>query len=77
MSRRREVYVLHVCHNKKCNNGWLDRDITHCKTNPPKWKYCKKCAEELGIDFDKQKINDTKTDKQKSNEGNLQKHSKT
>lgn len=70
----RKVYVFHICHNKKCNNGWIDVDRTHCKTNPPKWKYCKECAKELGIEFDKQKPDDTKSEEQKSNEENLQKH---
>ena len=64
----RKVYVFHICHNKKCNNGWLDVDRTHCKTNPPKWKYCRECCKLLGIDFDKQK-------KPKSNRGkNLRKN---
>lgn len=45
-------YVMHFCRNKKCNNGWVDKDLTNVKTNPPKWKYCKECADKLGIDFD-------------------------
>lgn len=46
-------YVLHFCRNKKCNNGWIDEDLTKT-TSPPKWKYCKECAEKLGIDYDAQ-----------------------
>lgn len=46
-------YVMHFCRNKKCNNGWVDKDLTNA-VNPPKWKYCKVCAEKLGIDFDTQ-----------------------
>ena len=38
---------------------------------PPKWKYCKECAKELGIDFDNQHPDDAKTDKQKERELNL------
>lgn len=47
-------YVMHFCRNKKCNNGWIDADLTNVITNPPDWKYCKECAEKLGIDYDKQ-----------------------
>lgn len=48
------TYVMHICRNKKCNNGWIDKDLTRCTTFPPSWKYCKECAEKLGIDFDSQ-----------------------
>lgn len=48
------TYVLHLCKNKKCNNGWIDKDLTNVKTNPPAWKYCRECAEKLGIDYDAQ-----------------------
>ena len=47
-------YVMHICRNKKCNNGWIDKDLTNAKVNPPDWKYCRECAEKLGIDYDKQ-----------------------
>lgn len=47
-------YVMHICRNNKCNNGWIDKDLTNVKTNPPKWKYCRECCEKLGIIFDKQ-----------------------
>ncbi len=47
-------YVMHICRNKKCNNGWIDKDLTRCKTFPPDWKYCKECAKALGIDYDAQ-----------------------
>lgn len=50
-------YVMHICRNKKCNNGWIDKDITRCTTIPPSWKYCKDCAKELGIDYDAQTPN--------------------
>lgn len=51
-------YVMHICRNKKCNNGWIDKDLTNVKTNPPAWKYCQECAEKLGIDFKNQKPSD-------------------
>lgn len=51
-------YVMHICHNPKCNNGWIDKDLTNVKTNPPAWKYCKECCQKLGIDFEKQKPSD-------------------
>lgn len=47
-------YVMHFCRNKKCNNGWLDKDLTNAKSTPADWKYCKECATKLGIDFDAQ-----------------------
>ena len=48
-------YVVHFCKNPDCNNCWIDKDKTHVKTVPPKWKYCKECCRKLGIDFNKQK----------------------
>lgn len=47
-------YVMHFCRNKKCNNGCIDKDLTNAQVNPPDWKYCKDCAEKLGIDYDSQ-----------------------
>ena len=47
-------YVMHFCRNKKCNNGWIDKDLTNVKTHPPQWKYCRECAEKLGIDYEAQ-----------------------
>ena len=47
-------YVMHFCRNKKCNNGWLDKDLTNAKSTPADWKYCRECAEKRGIDFDAQ-----------------------
>lgn len=47
-------YVMHFCRNKKCNNGWIDKDLTFATVNPPSWKYCKYCADKLGIDYDAQ-----------------------
>lgn len=47
-------YVMHFCRNKKCNNGWIDKDLTNVKTFPPDWKYCRECAAKLGIDYDAQ-----------------------
>lgn len=49
-----QFYVMHVCKNPDCNNGWLDIDKTNVKDKPPHWKYCRECCEKLGIDFDKQ-----------------------
>ena len=48
-------YVVHFCKNPDCNNCWIDKDKTHVKTVPPKWKYCKECCKKLDIDFNKQK----------------------
>lgn len=66
-------YVFHFCRNKECTNGWVDIDKTNVKTIPPSWKYCRECAEKLGIDFDKQKLSDAKSEKQLAREEKLQK----
>ena len=72
MSRKRsKVYVIHFCRNKECNNGWLDEDLTNVKTFPPQWKYCKECADEFGIDFDKQTPSDAKSDKERERDQKL------
>lgn len=57
-------YVMHFCRNKECNNGWIDKDLTNCKTFPPKWKYCKDCADKLGIDFNTQTPDSNLTDEE-------------
>lgn len=57
-------YVMHFCRNKKCNNGWLDKDLTNAKSTPPDWKYCKECAEKRGIDFDAQTPTSNLTEKE-------------
>lgn len=57
-------YVMHFCRNKKCNNGWVDADLTNAKTNPPDWKYCRECAEKLGIDYDAQTPTSNLTEKE-------------
>lgn len=65
MSRKKsKVYVIHFCRNKECNNGWIDEDLTNVKTFPPQWKYCKECAEKFGVEFDKQKPSDAKSEKE-------------
>ena len=58
-------YVNHICRNKKCNNNWIDKDLTRVRSLPPSWKYCRECCEALGIDFDKQRPSNYMTDKQK------------
>lgn len=69
-------YVVHYCHNKECNNCWIDKDITNVKTIPPKWKYCKECAKKLDIDFGKQKPSDVTTEEQKERTIKMQKAKK-
>lgn len=39
------VYVVHFCKNRDCNEGWIGKDLTNAKTNPPQWKYCQICVE--------------------------------
>ena len=51
----KNVYVVHFCKNDRCNNAWLDVDLTNAQSRPPSWKFCKGCCEEKGIDFFSQK----------------------
>ncbi len=48
------TFVAHICRNKQCDAIWIDKDLTNVKTFPPSWKYCRECAEKLGIDYDAQ-----------------------
>lgn len=57
-------YVMHFCRNKKCNNGWIDKDLTNAKSTPPDWKYCRECAAKLGIDYDAQTPTSNLTEKE-------------
>lgn len=58
-------YVVHFCKNNKCNNAWIDSDITNAKTIPPQWKYCKECCNQLGIDFNAQEYKSNLSDEEK------------
>lgn len=49
MKKYNKNFVLHFCKNKKCNNGWIDEDLTNAKSRPPKWKYCDECCEKYGF----------------------------
>lgn len=64
-------YVLHICRNKKCNNGWIDKDLTHAVVNPPDWKYCKDCAKARGIDYDAQTPDSNLTPKELAHKNKL------
>ncbi len=57
-------YVAHDCRNPKCNNGWVDKDLTNATIKPPRWKYCRECCEKLGIDFDAQTPTSNLTEKE-------------
>lgn len=49
-------YIAHDCRNVrvgKCNNRWIDEDISGAKSQIPTWKYCRQCCEMLNIDFKK------------------------
>lgn len=52
--RKNIPYVAHICRNKKCDSGWIGLDLTDARNKPPSWKYCRECAEKLGIDYDSQ-----------------------
>lgn len=61
------TFVAHDCRNTRnntCNNRWIDKDLTGASTQVPTWKYCRECCEKLGIDFEKQKPSDYRTDEQ-------------
>ena len=64
-------YVMHFCRNKKCNNGWVDKDLTNAQVNPPDWKYCRECAEKLGIDYDAQTPNSNLSKKELKHKNKL------
>lgn len=57
-------YVMHICRNPKCNNGWVDKDLTNAKSYPPDWKYCRECCEKLGIDYEAQTPTSNLTEKE-------------
>lgn len=69
---RNPEYILLEKGNRKsakpnpdyCNNRWIDKDLTGATTQIPTWKYCRKCCEKMGIDFDKQKPEDYRTEEQ-------------
>lgn len=64
-------YVIHFCRNKKCNNGWIDKDLTNAQVNPSSWKYCKECAENLEIDYDAQTPASNLTEKELAHKNKL------
>ena len=69
-------YVMHFCRNKKCNNGWVDEDLTHATTKPASWKYCRECAEKLGIDYDAQTPTSNLTEKELEHKNKLKERMK-
>lgn len=64
-------YVLHFCRNRECNNAWIDKDLTHSQNIPPKWKYCRKCAEKLGINYNTQTPDSNLTEKELTHKNKL------
>ena len=69
-------YVMHFCRNKKCNNGWIDADLTKATSTPPQWKYCRECAEKLGIDYDAQTPTSNLTEKELAHKNKLRERMK-
>lgn len=51
-------FVIHFCKNPKCNNCWVDEDLTNAKSRPPKWKYCPDCVKQGYINPDKPLLTD-------------------
>lgn len=79
-------YVMHFCRNSRlsersknyCNNGWIDKDLTNAQLLAPSWKYCKSCAEKLGINFENQKPSDYMSEIEKeARKKNLSKNKKS
>lgn len=67
-------YAAHDCRSTrkgKCNNRWIDKDVTGATTLIPTWKYCRECCKKLGINFAKQKPSDYRTDEQNKRYKNL------
>lgn len=64
-------YVNHICRNKRCNNNWIDKDLTDARVNPPDWKYCRECCLKLGIDFEKQTPDSNLTEKELAHKNKL------
>lgn len=60
-------FVAHICRNKNCNAIWIDEDLTHVTSIPPKWKYCKSCASKLGINYNSQTPDSNLTEKELEN----------
>jgi len=60
-------YVLHFCKNKKCNNAWIDEDLTNAQSRPPSWKYCQECCKKYGYVNPAKPPKRNKTDKQLEN----------
>lgn len=46
--KNKKTFVVHYCKNPKCNNAWIDIDLTNAKTRPPRWKYCEDCCKKYG-----------------------------
>lgn len=67
-------YVAHDCRNcreGKCNNRFIYSDKTRAKTQIPTWAYCSDCCRELGMDFEKQKPSDYRTEEEERRINNL------
>ena len=62
---------MHICRNKQCTNGWIDKDLTDARVNPPSWKYCRECAEKLGIDYAAQTPTSNLTEKELEHKNKL------
>lgn len=77
-------YVVHDCRNSRlkpnsknyCNNRWVDKDLTQAVVNPPDWKYCRECAEKLGIDYDKQTPDSNLTPEEMTHKNKLRERAK-
>lgn len=60
--KARNGKTVYVPNPEYCNNRWVDVDKTGAKTQIPNWKYCRECCEKMGINFEKQKPSDYRTD---------------
>ena len=56
-------YVTHTC--KQCGCAFNAEDYTNAQDIPPHWRYCPECSKISGIDYEKQKPGDYRSEKQK------------
>lgn len=60
--KARNGKIVYVPNPEYCNNRWIDKDKTGATTQVPTWKYCQECCKKMGINFEKQKPADYRTD---------------
>ena len=49
-----EISEIFPSFYEKCKDIFIAENYTKATTLPPKWRYCKKCCNEIGINYEKQ-----------------------